>query len=89
MAGLRKNSSTGILLGVCAGFSEWSKIPVYLVRIAFVLACIFSFMTVAGAYVVAAGVLSDTAQCNILNKKSFWERCKNIFKPWYRSDFKV
>ena len=87
MPGLRKNSNTGILLGVCSGISEWSGFPVNIIRMAFVVACIASFMTVGGAYVVLAGVLSDTAQCNMTKGKGFWRRAKNLFRPWWRSDF--
>ena len=87
MAGLRKNSNTGILLGVCSGLSEWSKIPVHYIRIGFLVACICSLMTVGGAYVVLAGVLSDTAQCSMIAKKKFWDRFKTLFRPWWRSDF--
>ena len=85
MAGLRKNSNTGILLGVCSGISEWSGIPVNYIRIGTVLGSIISFNIVGLAYLFLAGVLSDTAECNII-KKPF--NIKNLTKPWWRKDFK-
>lgn len=87
MAGLRKNSNTGILLGVCSGLSEWSDIPVNFIRIGLVIGFFCSFMTVGGAYIVLAGILSDTAQCTMIRPKGFWHRAKNLFRPWWRSDF--
>ena len=86
MAGLRKNSNTGIFLGVCSGISEWSGIPVNYVRLATVLGTLISLNLVGLAYLFLAGILSDTAQCNI-RKASL--SVKNLFKPWWRKDFKV
>ena len=84
MAGLRKNSETGILLGVCSGISEWSHIPVYIVRIIVFVSFILSFSTTGVVYLFLAGVLSDTAQCNTSNF-----RFKNLLKPWWKKDFVV
>ena len=71
MAGLRKNSETGIILGVCSGISEWTKgkVPVHLVRVITLVGLFVSFSIVGWVYIGLAGILSDTAECSMLQKR--------------------
>lgn len=56
---LYKDSTNGILFGVCAGVAEWLGISRLWVRIAAVLSIIFLGGTTIIAYFVAALVLSN------------------------------
>ena len=92
MAAIRKNSNTGMILGVCAGVSEWSGIPVHLIRVVTAVACVASVGIVAGGYVFIAGVLTDTAECsflpNKLARKTFTQRLKSLYQDkWWRADY--
>ena len=89
MASLRKNSNTGIFLGVCSGINEWTngKIHVHALRIGFVIGAIISLGMVGGGYIVLAGILSDTAQCGMIRKRNLLERTKLLLKPWWKKDF--
>ncbi|WP_207762498.1 PspC domain-containing protein [Niveispirillum lacus] len=56
---LYKDSTNGILFGVCAGVAEWLGISRFWVRVAAVLSMIFLGGTPILAYFVAALVLSN------------------------------
>lgn len=67
MAGLRKNSDTGMIFGVCAGISEWlckNGLPIHVafVRIIFVIGLLSSMGLVGAIYLFLAAVLSDEAK---------------------------
>lgn len=67
--GIRKNSGTGLLLGVCSGISEWSgrqglPVPVLAVRLLFVLGTLFSLGLACCVYLFLANTLSDESECN-------------------------
>jgi len=83
MTAIRKNSNTGIILGVCSGLSEWSGTPVHLIRISMFVGFLASLSIVGWFYIFAAGILSDTAQCN-LRQIPFKERIKKLFEPWWK-----
>ena len=66
---VRKNSNTGLLLGVCSGLSEWfyrNKFPinVWVVRAFFIVSCVYSIGLICVAYLFLANTLTDEAECN-------------------------
>jgi phage shock protein PspC (stress-responsive transcriptional regulator) len=82
MVAIRKNSNSGIFLGVCSGFSEWSGVPVDLVRVLTTISILFSAGTVFLGYVAIAGVLTDTAECSMSKKMSLKDKFQLLFTPY-------
>ena len=56
--GFRLDKQRGKIMGVSAGISEWTGMPLSFVRIAFVLGALFSFGTAALIY-LAIGLIAD------------------------------
>jgi len=68
MAALRKNTHTGLLLGICSGLSEWSYdlgygVPTHVIRV--VWGVMLAWHPIGwGLYWLLNNALADTAQCN-------------------------
>lgn len=80
MTAIRKNSNTGLLLGVCSGISEWTYqnaklikrdggwqpgMPAWSIRTLWCLSLVFFVLPAVIAYVYLANTLSDTAECTL------------------------
>jgi phage shock protein PspC (stress-responsive transcriptional regulator) len=70
MSAIRKNSSTGMILGVCSGLSEWTGKKGFLIhpniiRASFVLGLLFSVGIIGAIYLFLANTLTDEAECNL------------------------
>jgi phage shock protein PspC (stress-responsive transcriptional regulator) len=70
MSAIRKNSNTGLILGVCSGISEWTSrkgflIHPHIIRAVFIVGLFFSIGIVGAIYLFLANTLTDEAECNI------------------------
>lgn len=77
---LYKDSTNGILFGVCAGVAEWLGISRLWVRIAAVLSMVFLGGTPILAYFVAALVLSNRP----VGRQDRYDRYARAFGEDYR-----